>query len=116
MNTDQKLFQSLKDYAGDDYDESQDSFLLTLIEDAIDEVCSVMYPRGFTTLEQKQKARDKALLNYESKIRKIAEYHYDKQGKEGVINFSENGSSASYENSGTPESYFRGIIPISTII
>lgn len=116
MNTDQKLFQSLKDYAGDDYDESQDSFLLTLIEDAIDEVCSVMYPRGFTTLEQKQKARDKALLNYESKIRKIAEYHYDKQGKEGVTSFSENGSSASYENSGTPESYFRGIIPISTII
>ena len=116
MNTDQKLFQSLKDYAGDDYDESQDSFLLTLIEDAIDEVCSVMYPRGFTTLEQKQKARDKALLNYESKIRKIAEYHYDKQGKEGVTSFSENGSSASYENSGTPESYFRGIIPISTIV
>lgn len=116
MDTDQKLFQSLKDYAGDDYDESQDSFLLTLIEDAIDEVCSVMYPRGFTTLEQKQKARDKALLNYESKIRKIAEYHYDKQGKEGVINFSENGSSASYENSGTPESYFRGIIPISIIV
>lgn len=116
MDTEQKLFQSLKDYAGDDYDGSQDSFLLTLIEDAIDEVCSVMYPRGFSSKEQKQKAHDKALLNYESKIRKIAEYHYDKQGKEGVTSFSENGSSASYENSGTPESYFRGIIPISTII
>ena len=116
MDTEQKLFQSLKDYVGDDYDESQDSFLLTLIEDAIDEVCSVMYPRGFVTVEQKQKAHDKALLNYESKIRKIAEYHYDKWGKEGVTSFSENGSSASYENSGTPESYFRGIIPISTIV
>ena len=116
MDTEQKLFQSLKDYAGDDYDESQDSFLLTLIEDAIDEVCSIMYPRGFITVEQKQKAHDKALLNYESKIRKIAEYHYDKWGKEGVTSFSENGSSASYENSGTPESYFRGIIPISTIV
>lgn len=116
MNTDQKLFQSLKDYAGDDYDESQDSFLLTLIEDSIDEVCSVMYPRGFTTLEQKQKARDKALLNYESKIRKIAEYHYDKQGKEGVTSFSENGSSASYENSGTPSSYFKGIVPYGTLV
>ena len=116
MDTEQKLFQSLKDYAGDDYDSCQDSFLLTLIEDAIDEVCSVMYPRGFTSLEQKQKAHDKALLNYENKIRKIAEYHYDKQGKEGVTSFSENGSSASYENSGTPESYFRGIIPISTIV
>lgn len=116
MDTEQKLFQSLKDYAGDDYDSCQDSFLLTLIEDAIDEVCSVMYPRGFANKEQKQKAHDKALLNYESKIRKIAEYHYDKQGKEGVTSFSENGSSASYENSGTPESYFRGVIPISTIV
>lgn len=116
MEAGQKIFQSLKDYAGDDYDSSQDSFLLTLIEDAIDEVCSVMYPRGFTNEDQKQQAHDKALMNYESKIRKIAEYHYDKQGKEGVTSFSENGSSASYENSGTPNSYFRGIIPISTII
>ena len=116
MDAEQKLFQSLKDYAGEDYDSCQDSFLLTLIEDAIDEVCSVMYPMGFTNEEQKQKAHDKALLNYESKIRKIAEYHYDKQGKEGVTSFSENGSSASYENSGTPESYFRGVIPISTIV
>lgn len=116
MDTEQKLFQSLKDYAGDDYDGCQDSFLLTLIEDAIDEVCSVMYPRGFSNVEQRQKAHDKALLNYESKIRRIAEYHYDKQGKEGVTSYSEAGSSASYENSGTPESYFRGIVPISTII
>ena len=116
MEIEERLFQSLRDYAGDDYEESQDPILLTLINDAIDEVCSVMYPRGFFSKEQKQKAHDKALLNYESKIRKIAEYHYDKQGKEGVISFSENGSSASYENSGTPESYFRGVIPISTII
>ena len=116
MDIEQKLFQSLKDYAGDDYNSCQDSFLLTLIEDAIDEVCAVMYPRGFTTLEQKQKAHDKALLNYEGKIRRIAEYHYDKQGKEGVISFSENGSSASYENSGTPSSYFRGIVPYGTLV
>ena len=116
MEIEERLFQSLRDYAGDDYEESQAHILLTLINDAIDEVCSVMYPRGFSSKEQKQKAHDKALLNYESKIRRIAEYHYDKQGKEGVISFSENGSSASYENSGTPESYFRGVIPISTII
>lgn len=116
MDLEQKLFQSLKDYAGDDYDPCQDSFLLTLLEDAIDEVCCVMYPKGFSNLEQKEKAHNMALLNYESKIRRIAEYHYDKQGKEGVLSFSESGSSASYENSGTPESYFRGIIPISNIV
>ena len=116
MDTEQKLFQSLKDYAGDDYEESQDSFLLTLIEDATEEVLSRVYPNGFTTPEKKQKAHDSVMLNYESKIRKITEYHYDKWGKEGVTSFSESGSSASYENSGTPESYFRGIIPISTIV
>lgn len=116
MDTEQKLFQSLKDYAGDDYEESQDSFLLTLIEDATEEVLSRVYPNGFTTSESKKKAHDSVMLNYESKIRRIAEYHYDKQGKEGVTSFSESGSSASYENSGTPESYFHGIIPISTIV
>ena len=116
MDTEQKLFQSLKDYAGDDYDESQDSFLLTLIDDAVNEVCCAMYPRGFNSEEQKQKAHNKALLNYESKIRRIAEYHYDKQGKEGVTSYSENGSSASYESSGTPSSYLRGIIPVSVIV
>ena len=116
MDTEQKLFQSLKNYAGDDYEESQDSFLLTLIEDATEEVLLRVYPNGFSTAESKQKAHDSVMLNYESKIRKIAEYHYDKWGKEGVTSFSESGSSASYENSGTPESYFRGIIPISTIV
>ncbi len=116
MDVEEKLLQALINYAGDDYDKSQDPFLLNLIEDAIDEVCSVMYPCGYKDAEFKQKARDKALLNYESKIRRIAEYHYDKQGKEGVTSYSENGSSASYENSGTPDSYFRGIIPISAIL
>ena len=75
MEIEERLFQSLRDYAGDDYEESQAPILLTLINDAIDEVCAVMYPQGFHNEKQKQKAHDKALLNYESKIRKIAEYH-----------------------------------------
>lgn len=116
MDTEQKLFQSLKNYAGDDYEESQDSFLLTLIEDATEEVLSRVYPTGFSTAESKKKAHDSVMLNYESKIRRIAEYHYDKQGKEGVTSYSENGSSASYEDSGTPSSYLRGIVPISVIV
>ena len=116
MDTEQKLFQSLKNYAGDDYDESQDSFLRTLIEDATEEVLSRVYPNGFSTAESKKKAHDSVMLNYETKIRRIAEYHYDKQGAEGETSHSENGKAVSYENSGTPESYFRGIIPISTIV
>ena len=112
----EKLLQTLIEYAGDDYDESQKPFLLTLISDAIEEVCSIMYPNGFQNEEQRQKAHDKALFNYAGKIRKIAEYHYDKQGKEGFTSYSESGSSASYEDSGTPSSYLRGIIPVSVIV
>lgn len=111
-----KILQSLIEYAGDDYDVSQDSFLLSLIDDAAEEICNIMYPNGFSTSDEKEKAKKWVMINYESKIRRIAEYHYDKQGKEGVTSFSENGSSASYENSGTPESYLRGIIPISRIV
>lgn len=116
MDIENKLFESLKNYAGDDYEESQNDFLLTLIYDATEEVLLRVYPNGFSTAEKKEEAQNLVMLNYESKIRRIAEYHYDKQGKEGVTSFSENGSSASYENSGTPESYFRGIIPISVIL
>ena len=116
MDIEQKLFQSLKNYAGDDYEESQDSLLLTLIEDATEEVINAMMPNGFQTEEKKEKAKKIALLNYESKIRRIAEYHYDKIGSEGETSHSESGRSVSYESSGTPSSYLRGIIPISTIV
>ena len=56
------------------------------------------------------------MKRYKGKIKRIAQYHYDKQGKEGVVSYSESSTSASYENSGTPSSYLRGIIPESKII
>lgn len=112
----EKLFQDLIEYAGDDYCSEQAEFLLRLIDDAIEEVCNEMYPYGFSSDKEEEKMKNRALKKYKNKIRKIAEYHYDKQGKEGVISFSENGSSASYENAGTPSSYLRGIIPIAKII
>ena len=104
------------DYAADDYTKEQKSFLQTLLNDALDEVCLEMYPYGFLNDVEEQKIKDKALKKYKSKIRKIAQYHYDKEGKEGVTGFSENGVSVSYENAGTPSSYLRGIIPIARII
>lgn len=112
----EELLLQLIDYAADDYTENQESFLKTLLNDALDEVTEEMYPYGFNSDTEEQKIKEKALRKYKSKIRKIAQYHYDKQGKEGVVGVSESGVSISYENAGTPSSYLRGIIPIAKII
>lgn len=112
----EELLLQLIEYAADDYTESQEPFFKMLLNDALDEVVQEMYPYGFNTDSEEQKIKDKALKKYKTKIRKIAQYHYDKQGKEGVTGFSESGVSVSYENSGTPSSYLRGIIPIAKII
>lgn len=112
----EELLRQLIEYAGDDYCPEQDSFLLMLVEDAIDEVAGEMYPYGFSSEKEEERIKERALRRYKSKIRKIAQYHYDKQGEEGVLSKSENGSSVSYESTGTPESYLRGIIPVAKII
>lgn len=112
----EELFRQLIEYVGDDYCQEQDSFLLTLIEDAVDEISGEMYPFGFSSDTEEERVKAQALKRYKSKIRKIAQYHYDKQGIEGAVSYSENGSSTSYESAGTPESYLRGIIPIAKII
>lgn len=112
----EELLRQLIDYAADDYDPEQDSFLIRLLQDALDEVCEEIYPYGFSNDAEEKHVKEKALRRYKSKIRKIAEYHYDKAGKEGVTGWSENGSSVSYESSGTPSSYLRGIIPIAKIV
>lgn len=112
----EELLKQLIEYVGEgDYTIEQDSFLLTLIEDALEEVCEAMYPYGFPP-EDEEKVKDRALKRYKSKIRKIAQYHYDKVGAEGVLSISENGVSTSYENAGTPSSYLRGIIPVAKIV
>lgn len=112
----EELLRDLIDYVADNYDPAQDSFLIRLLKDAIEEVCYEMYPYGFSNDKEEKNVKEKALKRYKSKIRKIAEYHYDKAGKEGVTGWSESGTSVSYENSGTPSSYLRGIIPIAKII
>lgn len=112
----EELLIQMIDYVADDYTENQESFLKMLLNDALDEVVQEMYPYGFNNDSEEQKIKDNALKKYKSKIRKIAQYHYDKDGKEGVTGFSENGVSISYENAGTPSSYLRGIIPIAKIV
>lgn len=112
----EELLRELIEYIGDDYCPEQDSFLLMLLSDATDEVVSEMYPYGFYSGKEEESAREHALKRYKSKIRKIAQYHYDKQGREGVSGWSENGASVSYESTGTPPSYLRGILPVAKIV
>lgn len=111
----EELLNELKLYFGDDYDAKQANFVLSLIDAAIDEVVSAMYPFNISD-ESLELAREKALKRYKHKVKAIVQYHYDKQGKEGVISWSENNTSAMYENAGTPKSYFAGIIPQTRII
>lgn len=110
------LLMELIRYAGDDYDADQDTFLLGLLNDALEEVINVLYPWGFNSESHEEKIKGIAMKRYRNKIRKIAEYHYDKQGREGTVSWSENGSSVSYESSGTPSSYFQGIIPMAKLV
>ncbi len=112
----EELLRELIEYVGDDYYPEQDSFLIALISDATDEVVFEMYPYGFSSDAEETAAKEQALKRYKSKIQKIAQYHYDKHGREGTTGWSENGTSVSYESSGTPSSYLRGIIPIAKII
>lgn len=112
----EELLRELIEYIGDDYCPEQDSFLLMLLSDATDEVVSEMYPYGFSSDEEENSIKERAIKRYKSKIRKIAQYHYDKQGREGATGWSENGTSVSYDASGTPSSYLRGIIPIARIV
>ena len=112
----EELLRELIEYIGDDYSPEQESFLLTLLSDATDEIVSEMYPYGFFSDKEEISIKERAIKRYKSKIRKIAQYHYDKQGREGATGWSENGTSVSYDASGTPSSNLRGIIPIARIV
>lgn len=112
----EELLRELIEYIGDDYYPEQDYFLLILLTDALDEVTSEMYPYGFSSEQEEGYIKERAIKRYRSKIKKIAQYHYDKQGREGVTGWSESGTSVSYDSSGTPSSYLRGIIPIARIV
>jgi len=115
--TREDLINRLIDYAGDDYnpeDSRQVSFVEDCIDDAIAEVSNEMCPWGLTDSEL-ERYQTIALQRYASVISRIAQYHYDKQGKEGVTTFYEAGQTNSYEEGATPKSYLRTIIPVARI-
>lgn len=111
-----ELLQGLIAYVGEDYEPSMDTFLEQLLDDATEDVCTYLYPRGFGSDAEEQRVKALALRRYPGKIRRIAEYHYDKVGKEGVLSYEENGTSAAYESTDTPKSLLRGIIPVASVI
>lgn len=103
-------------YAGDDYDDTQLSFMSDLVESALAEVTHAVY-KGHMTDRQYAKVQTMALERYGYNVLAIAEYHYDKRGVEGVLSYDENTTRHTYEEGGhTPQGYFRGIIPIARII
>ena len=105
------LFNLLVAYVGDDYDSSQDAFLHSLLDGAREEVRNTAYPFGFTDERDRQYQEACVLAKYSNVILKIAEYHYDKIGKEGILGTTENGTYNYYENAGTPNSYLRQVLP-----
>lgn len=113
----EELLNMLIEYVGDeDYEPLMDGLLRNLIEFAIQEIMNVMYPNGILDPNKRAVVKNQIIAVYPFKILQIAEYHFDKQGKEGVILYSENDTSSHFESSGTPASYLKGIIPIAEII
>lgn len=103
----EELLQDVITYLGDDYDSRQENLLRLLIKNAVGEVLNRRYPFGYT-----EEQRDNAVQMYYNTIFDIAVYLYGKQGAEGQLSMSENGTSRSYESGGIPNSYLYGIVPV----
>lgn len=111
-----ELVQKLIAYANDDYTKDQFAFVEDCVDSAISEVCNHMYPWSISNGNAYKSLREKALIKYPWVINRVAQFHYDKQGKEGVTTFYESGQTQSYGTGGTPESFFETIIPIARIV
>ena len=117
MNTTRaELVHILIKYAADDYTVEQRPLVETIVDDAIEEVRNARFPSGYSNDRECESQILSVLSRYKTNIRRIAEYHYDKIGKEGVTTFYEAGQTTSWESGGTPDSFFRGILPIAQII
>lgn len=114
--TKQDCIEQLKNYAGDDYEATQDTTIEHIVDDAIAETAAAMHPWPWEDEATKTEFEEKALLLYPAVIRRISEHHYDRIGREGVTAWKENDQSVSYESGGTPSEYFAGITPYSQII
>lgn len=114
--TREKLIEKLISYATDDFTEDQLPFVEDCVDSAIDEVSNRMYPWGISDGKLLDSIRSKALLKYPWVINRVAQFHYDKQGKEGVTTFYESGQTNSFGTGGTPDAFFESIIPVAKIV
>lgn len=103
------------EYVGDDNVLSL-TLLESLLDNAIEEVRNVRYPFGYASESIKRRQDIDVISRYGQIILQVAEYHFDKMGKEGITEYSENGTSAVYDCGGTPPSYFRGIVSVGRIV
>ena len=115
ITTREELIHLLIIYAAEDYTDSQHPLVEFIVDDAIEEVRNARFPNGFNSDAEYDKQYDEVMMKYRTNIRRIAEYHYDKIGKEGVTTFYESGQTTSWESGGTPNSFFRGIYPVAKI-
>ena len=113
--TKEELIHKLVVYAADDYTEDQLPFIEDCVDGAIQEVCNEMCPWGMTDADF-EKIQDMAIRRYSWAINRIAQFHYDKQGKGGVTTFYESGQTQSYESGGTPRQFLSGIVPIAKVV
>lgn len=114
-----ELINSLIAYAGDDYDENdpkQVASLEFMVDDAIEEVINEMYPYGAFGEDERCHILRIAFAKYGHVIRRVAMFHYDKQGKEGVTTFYESGQTTSYGGGGTPREFLSCIVPIAKVV
>lgn len=114
--TKEELVALLRIYADEDYKPEQEPLLESIAEDSIEDVRNARYPFGFGTASELSRQNAEVLLRYPGKIRSIAEYRYDKIGKQGVKTFYEAGQTTTWEAGGTPGTFLAGIIPIAKCI
>lgn len=114
--TREALIIKLRDYAGDDYTADQSSFVEDCVDSAIYEVCNEMHPWSIKDDEEMNALKAIALTKYPWVINRIAQFHYDKQGKEGVTTFYEAGQTTSFGGSGTPPALLSSIVPMAKIV
>lgn len=116
--TREDLINKLIDYAEDDFDpqnSKQASFVEDCVDSAISETLNHMCPWQMTA-EDVERYTEVALSRYPWIINRVAQFHFDKQGKEGVTTYYEAGQTQSYGTGGTPDSMFIEIVPIAKIV
>lgn len=105
----EELLAQLIVYVGEDYKDEQ--YLMSLLKNARSEI------RRYMGIQKPVLEDDYFMVDeYGDLILRIAKFHADKGGKEGVASFTENGIQINYEGAGTPKSYFRHLTPFTKVM